>query len=88
MLRILCLALCSLLTGMRADPGALLRLGMDIMNREVQSAMDESHILEKMAAEAGKKQPGMKPIKGITNEQGHFEEEMRLESQISTLHAT
>ncbi|XP_016792769.2 BPI fold-containing family B member 6 [Pan troglodytes] len=66
MLRILCLALCSLLTGMRADPGALLRLGMDIMN-QVQSAMDESHILEKMAAEAGKKQPGMKPIKGITN---------------------
>ncbi|XP_057358894.1 BPI fold-containing family B member 6 isoform X3 [Manis pentadactyla] len=34
---------------------------------EVQSAMDESHILEKMAAEAGKKRPGMKPIKGITN---------------------
>lgn len=28
--------------------------------------MDESHILEKMAAEAGKKQPWMKPIKGIT----------------------
>lgn len=28
--------------------------------------MDESHILEKMAAEAGKKRPGMKPIKGIT----------------------
>lgn len=28
---------------------------------EVQSAMDESHILEQMAAEAGKK-----PIKGIT----------------------
>ncbi|KAL4680875.1 hypothetical protein H8959_022816 [Pygathrix nigripes] len=67
MLQILCLALCSLLTCTRADPGALLRLGMDIMNREVQSAMDESHILEKMAAEAGKKQPGMKPIKGITN---------------------
>ncbi|KAL2763834.1 BPI fold-containing family B member 6 precursor [Daubentonia madagascariensis] len=66
MLRILCLALCSLLTGTRANPGALLRLGMDIMN-QVQSAMDESHILEKMAAEAGKKQPGMKPIKGITN---------------------
>uniref|UniRef100_G1RFM5 BPI fold containing family B member 6 n=1 Tax=Nomascus leucogenys TaxID=61853 RepID=G1RFM5_NOMLE len=66
MLRILFLALCSLLTGTRADPGALLRLGMDIMN-QVQSAMDESHILEKMAAEAGKKQPGMKPIKGIAN---------------------
>ncbi|XP_014652292.1 PREDICTED: BPI fold-containing family B member 6 isoform X2 [Ceratotherium simum simum] len=67
MLRILCLALCGLLTRTRADPGALLRLGMDIMNREVQSAMDESHILEKMAAEAGKKRPGVKPIKGITN---------------------
>ncbi|XP_007932753.1 BPI fold-containing family B member 6 [Orycteropus afer afer] len=67
MLRILFLALCGLLTGTRADPGALLRLGMDLMNREVQSAMDESHILEKMAAEAGKKRPGMKPIKGITN---------------------
>ncbi|XP_006144061.1 BPI fold-containing family B member 6 isoform X2 [Tupaia chinensis] len=66
MLRVLCLALCSLLTSTRADPGALLRLGMDIMN-QVQSAMEESHILEKMAAEAGKKQPGMKPIKGITN---------------------
>lgn len=33
MLRILCLALCGLLTPARADPGALLRLGMDIMNR-------------------------------------------------------
>ncbi|MBZ3883675.1 BPI fold-containing family B member 6 [Sciurus carolinensis] len=67
MLRILCLALCGLLTGAGADPGARLRLGMDILNHEVQSAMDESHILEKMAAEAGKKRPGMKPIKGITN---------------------
>ncbi|XP_008575179.1 PREDICTED: BPI fold-containing family B member 6 [Galeopterus variegatus] len=67
MMWILCLALCGLLTGTRADPGAVLRLGMDIMNHEVQSAMEESHILEKMAAEAGKKQPGMKPIKGITN---------------------
>ncbi|KAK2491129.1 hypothetical protein MC885_001849 [Smutsia gigantea] len=67
MLRILFLTLCGLLTHARADPGALLRLGTDIMNREVQSAMDESHILEKMAAEAGKKRPGMKPIKGITN---------------------
>nr|XP_035153986.2 BPI fold-containing family B member 6 [Callithrix jacchus]XP_054111107.1 BPI fold-containing family B member 6 [Callithrix jacchus] len=67
MLRILGLALCSLLTCTQAEPGALLRLGMDIMNHEVQSAMDESHILEKMAAEAGKKQPGMKPVKGITN---------------------
>ncbi|XP_003411550.2 BPI fold-containing family B member 6 [Loxodonta africana] len=67
MLPILCLALCGLLTGTRADPGALLRLGMDVMNHEVQSAMDESHILEKMAAEAGKKRPGMKPIKGITD---------------------
>uniref|UniRef100_A0A2K5R8Q1 BPI fold containing family B member 6 n=1 Tax=Cebus imitator TaxID=2715852 RepID=A0A2K5R8Q1_CEBIM len=66
MLRILGLALCSLLTCTQAEPGALLRLGMDIMN-QVQSAMDESHILEKMAAEAGKKQPGMKTIKGITN---------------------
>ncbi|ELK04096.1 Bactericidal/permeability-increasing protein-like 3 [Pteropus alecto] len=67
MLRILCLVLCGLLTHTRADPGALLRLGMDIMNHEVQSAMDESHILEKMAAEAGKKRPGVKPIKGITD---------------------
>uniref|UniRef100_A0A8C3W936 BPI fold containing family B member 6 n=1 Tax=Catagonus wagneri TaxID=51154 RepID=A0A8C3W936_9CETA len=33
MLRILCLALCGLLTPARADPGALLRLGMDVMNR-------------------------------------------------------
>ncbi|XP_045836039.1 BPI fold-containing family B member 6 [Meles meles] len=62
MLRILFLALCGPLTHTRADPGARLRLGMDIMNREVQSAMDESHILEQMAAEASKK-----PIKGITN---------------------
>lgn len=28
--------------------------------------MNESHILEKTAAEAGKKRPGVKPIKGIT----------------------
>ncbi|XP_006881506.1 PREDICTED: BPI fold-containing family B member 6 [Elephantulus edwardii] len=67
MLSILCLALGGLLTGTRADPGALLRLGMDVMNHEVQSAMEESHILEKMAAEAGKNRPGMKPIKGITD---------------------
>ncbi|KAF6087447.1 BPI fold containing family B member 6 [Phyllostomus discolor] len=67
MLRVLCLALCGLLTHAWAEPGALLRLGMDIMNHEVQSAMDESHILEKMAAEAGKKRPGVKPIKGITD---------------------
>ncbi|XP_016017702.2 BPI fold-containing family B member 6 [Rousettus aegyptiacus] len=67
MLRILCLVLCGLLTHTRADPGALLRLGMDIMNHEVQSAMNESHILEKTAAEAGKKRPGVKPIKGITD---------------------
>ncbi|XP_058990458.1 BPI fold-containing family B member 6 [Mustela lutreola] len=61
MMQILFLALCGLLTHTRADPGARLRLGMNIMN-QVQSAMDESHILEQMAAEAGKK-----PIKGITN---------------------
>ncbi|XP_068843728.1 BPI fold-containing family B member 6 [Capricornis sumatraensis] len=67
MLWILRLALCSLLTPTRADPGALLRLGMDVLNREVQNAMDESHILEKMAAEAGQKRPGMTPIKGITD---------------------
>ncbi|KAM8776071.1 BPI fold-containing family B member 6 [Rhynchonycteris naso] len=67
MLPILCLALCGLLTRARAEPGALLRLGMDVMNHEVQRAMDESHILEKMAAEASKKRPGVKPIKGITD---------------------
>ncbi|XP_055281423.1 BPI fold-containing family B member 6 [Moschus berezovskii] len=67
MLWILCLALCSLLTLTRADPGALLQLGMDVLNREVHNAMDESHILEKMAAEAGQKRPGMKPIKGISD---------------------
>ncbi|XP_005384911.1 PREDICTED: BPI fold-containing family B member 6 [Chinchilla lanigera] len=67
MLRILCLALFGLLPDVRADPGALLRLGMDIMNHEVQRAMEESHILEKMAAEAGKKRPGVKPIKGLSN---------------------
>ncbi|KAJ8794301.1 hypothetical protein J1605_003258 [Eschrichtius robustus] len=66
-LRILCLVLCGPLTPARGDPGALLRLGMDVLNREVQNAVDESHILEKMAAEAGKKLPGMKPIKGITD---------------------
>lgn len=32
MLWILCLVLCGLLAGTGADPGALLRLGMDIMN--------------------------------------------------------
>lgn len=31
--RILFLVLCGLLTHTRADPGALLQLGMDIMNR-------------------------------------------------------
>ncbi|CAK6447586.1 unnamed protein product [Pipistrellus nathusii] len=67
MLQILCLALCGLLTRTRAESGALLRLGMDILNHEVQSAMNESHILEKMAAEAGQKRPGVKPIKGLTD---------------------
>lgn len=33
MLRVLCLALCGLLTHAHAEPGALLRLGMDVMNR-------------------------------------------------------
>ncbi|KAB0349441.1 hypothetical protein FD754_014298 [Muntiacus muntjak] len=33
MLWILCLALCSLLTPARADPGALVRLGMDVLSR-------------------------------------------------------
>lgn len=46
--------------------GAKLSVPLDPPLPEVQSAMDESHILEKMAAEAGKKRPGMKPIKGIT----------------------
>ncbi|XP_048205346.1 BPI fold-containing family B member 6 [Perognathus longimembris pacificus] len=63
----LCLVLCGLLTGTRAEPGALLRLGLDVLNHEVQSAMEESHILEKMAAEAGTKRPGAKPIKGLSN---------------------
>ncbi|XP_008833058.1 BPI fold-containing family B member 6 [Nannospalax galili] len=67
MLWILCLVFCGLLAGTRADPGALLRLGMDIMNQEVQSAMEESHILEKMAAEASRPQPGGKAIKGLSN---------------------
>uniref|UniRef100_A0A8C6HJE0 BPI fold containing family B, member 6 n=1 Tax=Mus spicilegus TaxID=10103 RepID=A0A8C6HJE0_MUSSI len=67
MLCSLSLVLCGLLAGTRADPGVLLRLGMDIMNHEVQSAMEESHILEKMAAEASNPQPGGKAIKGLSN---------------------
>ncbi|EGW00268.1 Bactericidal/permeability-increasing protein-like 3 [Cricetulus griseus] len=67
MLWILCLVLCGLLAGTGADPGALLRLGMDIMNHEVRSAMEESHILEKMAAEASNPQAGGKAIKGLSN---------------------
>ncbi|XP_055462570.1 BPI fold-containing family B member 6 [Psammomys obesus] len=67
MLWVLCLVLCGLLAGTRADHGALLRLGMDIMNHEVQSAMEESHILEKMAAEASNPQAGGKAIKGLSN---------------------
>ncbi|XP_049635244.1 BPI fold-containing family B member 6 [Suncus etruscus] len=65
MLWLLCLALGGLLIVATADPGAQLRLGMDIMNREVRRAMDESQILEKMAAEASNNGPGMKAIKGI-----------------------
>ncbi|XP_021050619.1 BPI fold-containing family B member 6 [Mus pahari] len=67
MLCSLSLVLCGLLAGTRADPGVLLRLGMDIMNHEVQSAMEESNILEKMAAEASNPQPGGKAIKGLSN---------------------
>lgn len=67
MLWSLCLVLCGLLAGTQADPGALLRLGMDIMNHEVQTAMEESNILEKMAAEASNPQSGGKAIKGLSN---------------------
>ncbi|XP_068963334.1 BPI fold-containing family B member 6 [Petaurus breviceps papuanus] len=66
MLRILCLVSCVLLMPSRADPGALLKLGMDFMNKAVKDAMDESQILEKMAAMASQKQAGVKPIKGMT----------------------
>ncbi|XP_038605999.1 BPI fold-containing family B member 6 [Tachyglossus aculeatus] len=48
------------------DPGVRLRLGVDFMNRAVQDAMDESQVLQKMAAEASKKTPGDKAIKGIS----------------------
>ncbi|XP_054996095.1 BPI fold-containing family B member 6 [Sorex araneus] len=65
MLWIPCLALWGLLTSARADPGAQLRLGMDIMNHEVKRALEESQILEKMAAEASNNGPAMKAVKGI-----------------------
>ncbi|XP_036605681.1 BPI fold-containing family B member 6 [Trichosurus vulpecula] len=66
MLGILCLVSCVLLMPSRADPGALLKLGMEFMNKAVKDAMAESQILEKMAAMASQKQPGVKPIKGMT----------------------
>ncbi|XP_028905391.1 BPI fold-containing family B member 6 [Ornithorhynchus anatinus] len=48
------------------DPGVRLRLGMDLMNRVVQDAVEESQVLQRMAAEASKKTPGAKAIKGIS----------------------
>ncbi|XP_044515724.1 BPI fold-containing family B member 6 [Gracilinanus agilis] len=66
MLRILCLISCAMLMPSRADPGALLKLGMNFMNKAVKDAMAESQILEKMAAMANQPQSGVKPIKGMT----------------------
>ncbi|XP_074141265.1 BPI fold-containing family B member 6 [Sminthopsis crassicaudata] len=66
MLRILCLVSCALLIPSRADPGALMKLGMEFMNKAVKDAMDESQILEKMAAMANQQGSGVKPIKGMT----------------------
>ncbi|XP_055977911.1 BPI fold-containing family B member 6 isoform X1 [Sorex fumeus] len=65
MLWIPCLAFWGLLTSARANPGAQLHLGTDIMNHEVKRALEESQILEKMAAEASNNGPAMKAVKGI-----------------------
>ncbi|XP_020846474.1 BPI fold-containing family B member 6 [Phascolarctos cinereus] len=67
MLRILCLVSCALLMPSMADPGALLKLGMEFMNKAVKDAMTESQILEKMAAMASQKQAGVKSIKSMTD---------------------
>lgn len=46
MLWILCLVLCGLLAGTRADPGALLRLGMDIMNHGEWGQGDMGQVID------------------------------------------
>ncbi|XP_074057518.1 BPI fold-containing family B member 6 [Macrotis lagotis] len=65
-IKVLCLISCAWLMPLRADSGALMKLGMEFMNKAVKDAMEESQILEKMAAMASQQQAGVKPIKGMT----------------------
>uniref|UniRef100_A0A7M4EKE2 BPI fold containing family B member 6 n=1 Tax=Crocodylus porosus TaxID=8502 RepID=A0A7M4EKE2_CROPO len=47
-------------------PGAVLRIDIETIDQAVNTAMAESNVLQKLAEAASKKQPGVKPIKGIT----------------------
>ncbi|XP_039353598.1 BPI fold-containing family B member 6-like [Mauremys reevesii] len=56
-----------LATSQRTDaPGAILKIDLGTIDRAVSDAMTESDILQKLAAAATKKQPDVKPIKGIS----------------------
>ncbi|XP_019365501.1 PREDICTED: BPI fold-containing family B member 6 [Gavialis gangeticus] len=47
-------------------PGVVLRIDIETIDQAVNTAMAESNVLQKLAEAASKKQPGVKPIKGIT----------------------
>ncbi|XP_025068004.1 BPI fold-containing family B member 6 isoform X2 [Alligator sinensis] len=47
-------------------PGAVLEIDIETIDQAVTTAMAESNVLQKLAEAASKKQPGVKPIKGIT----------------------
>ncbi|XP_067410638.1 BPI fold-containing family B member 6 [Emydura macquarii macquarii] len=47
-------------------PGAILKIDLGTIEHAVSNAMTESNILQKLAAAASAKQPGVKPIKGIS----------------------
>ncbi|XP_067163776.1 BPI fold-containing family B member 6 [Apteryx mantelli] len=48
------------------NPGAIIKLDIGTIDHAVSTAVAESDILQKMAKEATKKKPNIKPIKGIS----------------------
>uniref|UniRef100_A0A8C8S8Q4 Uncharacterized protein n=1 Tax=Pelusios castaneus TaxID=367368 RepID=A0A8C8S8Q4_9SAUR len=66
-----------------AAPGAMLRIALGTIE-PVSDAMTESDILQKLAAAANEKRPGVKPIKGAeASAQG--QKQINLESLISEI---
>ncbi|KAM6378676.1 BPI fold-containing family B member 6 [Pluvialis apricaria] len=53
-------------SGGAEGPGDVIRIDLGTIDRAVSTALNESHVLQKMAEEAVKKKPNAKPIKGIS----------------------